>query len=130
MFRALPGRPRVHRGQRKAAPVDAEFPAVVGTANAAVFIAAKEQVGTAMRTAGRNQADRSIAGTEGAQVLAKDRNTDRRTVALGQFGAEQDGLPEAAKQIAHRGVRAGAGQQDVVGFRQHGFFLLVSWSCR
>ena len=107
-------------GMREAASVGGEFPAVIGAADAAVLVAAKEQVGAAVRAARRDETDRAVGGAERTQVLAEDGDADRRAVGFRQFGAEQHGMPEAAEQVAHRRLRAGAGEQDVIGFGKHG----------
>src|SRR5690349_3901067 len=72
----------IHRWHREATPVGGELPAVIGAADAALFIAAKEQIGAAMRTARGNQTDRAVGGTKCAQILAENGDPDRRAIGF------------------------------------------------
>ena len=105
---AVVGRPVLgHRRNVQAVAVHVELPAVVGAAQAAVLVAAKEQVGAPVRTARLDQADAALAVAEGEQVFAEDGGALGRAVGPLQFAREQDGHPEAAEQIAHRRARPG-----------------------
>ena len=103
-------------GSARAVPVGTEFPAVIRAADAVLFVAAEEEIGAAMRATGGDETDFPVSGAEGAQVFAEDRDSDRRTVGFGQFGAEQHRVPEASEQIAHWRFGAGAREKNVVGF--------------
>ena len=95
------------------------FPAVVGAAQPAFLVAAEPQRYAAMRAEFVDEAELALAVAEGEQPLGEDLHSDRRTIVLGQFLAEQDRQPVAAEQIARRGSRAGLTEQIILGFGQH-----------
>jgi hypothetical protein len=109
-----------HRRHVHAAPVHVELPAVVGAAQAALLVPAEEQVGAAVRTHGIQQTHALVGVTERDEVFAEDLHAHGRAVTVGELLGEEDGLPEAAEEIAHRGPGAGAGEDLVVFRAQHG----------
>lgn len=56
----------------------------------------------AVRAVRTEQADGALGVAKRHQVLSKDADTQRRTIAIGQLGADEDRLPILAQQIAHR----------------------------
>jgi hypothetical protein len=102
-----------------AVAVDVEFPAMIGAAQAAPFVAAVVEIGAAMRTVRLDDADATVAVAERQQVFTEDLDLLLRAVALGQFLGEQRRHPEAAQQVAHRRARPAAGQEFIVLATEH-----------
>jgi hypothetical protein len=102
-----------------AATVDVEFPAVINAAEAVVLVAAKEEVGAAVRTVGFEDADAAAGVFEADEIFAKDSKANGSAIRRGQFLGKQDRQPEAAKELAHRRSRPCSGQQFVVFLGEH-----------
>ena len=63
--------------------VDAVFPAVVDAPQAAVFVAAIEKRGSAVRTTLAEQANASLAVAKSNQLFAQQPHANGRTIRLG-----------------------------------------------
>ena len=109
----------VHVRHVHALAVDVVLPAVVHAAQAALLVAPEEEIRAAVRAARLDQPHLAVGVAEGDQVLAHHLDADRRAVGLGHFARERDRQPVPAEVLAHRGARAGARQQFVVGGAQH-----------
>ena len=114
-----------HVGQLHRAPLQVELPAMEHAADRAVLVASEVQVRAAVRAARVDQSDHALAVAEDHQPLAHDVHAHRRAVALRQFARQRHGLPEAAKELAHRCLGPGAGEHVVVGGAEHRGRLLV-----
>ena len=114
------GRIARHGWDLQAVAIHVEFPAVIGAANTAVFVAAKEQVRAAMRAARFHQPDAVLAVAERDQVLAEQPDAHRRAVGDRHLPRDQRRDPEPAEQRSHWRARTGAGQRLVLVPGQHG----------
>ena len=106
-----------HVRQVDALAVHVVLPAVIDAADTAVFVAAEEQVGAAVRAVRLDQSDPAFRVAKGDQIFAHHFDADRRAVGLGNFTRERNRLPEAPEILAHRGAGIRAGEQLVVGRR-------------
>jgi len=95
-----------------------ELQAVIGAADAVLFVAAEVQRHAAVRTELVDQPHLPAAVAECQQLLAHDLDPHRRTVGFGDLARFQDGDPVAPQQIAHGRARARA-HQDFRGFLVH-----------
>ena len=95
------------------------LPAVVGTAEPALLVAAEEERGAAMRTVGRQQTDVAPGVAEDHEVLAQQADLLGRAVGHGQRRRGQARHPVLAQQIAHRGPAPHPAQQLVVFSGEH-----------
>src|SRR5262249_29259019 len=95
-----------------ALPGHVVFPAVIGTAQPFLLVAAEPQRYAAGRAELVHQAQPPWCVAEGDQPLAEQRHLDRRTVRTRQFLRHQGGDPAAAEQLAHG--RAGAGATQIL----------------
>ena len=116
------------RGVRQidAIAVHVELPAVIDAADAALLIAAPEQVGAPVRAVGIQNAHAAVAVAERNQIFAKYAKPDRRAVRLRHLGDQHHRQPEPPEQVAHRGSWADANQQFVV-FNGHHCRFLANW---
>src|SRR4029077_18111528 len=85
----------------KYAAVDVVFPAVVDAAQAALFVAAVEKRGSAVRTTLAKQPDAPPAVAKGNQLFAQHPYANRRTVRLGNLLGQKCGNPITPNQITH-----------------------------
>src|SRR5690242_12103441 len=97
------------RGQVHALAGHVVLPAMIGTAQAAFFVAAEPERYAAMGAELVDDADAPFAVAEGDQLLAEQLHAHRRAVALRQLPVEQRRDPVAPEKLAHRraGTRAG-----------------------
>ena len=82
---------------------------MVGAADAALLIAAKEQRHPAVGTEFVNQADLAFGVAKSQQPLAQNLHALLRAVGVGNFTGRKDWHPVAAHQVAHGGAGAGSG---------------------
>ena len=116
---AVVGRIRRHVRHIDAASFHVVLPAVVDAAQAAVLVAAEEEVGAAVRAAGLDQADTAIARAEGDQVLSHHAQTNRWRVRRRQLARERHGQPVPAEILAHCRARTCANEKLVVRRGKH-----------
>src|SRR5579864_1771213 len=73
-------------GHIDARAVGGELPAVVDTSDATFFVSAEEQGSATVGTIVLNDSNLARSVAEGDQLLAHEREADRRAVGLGQLG--------------------------------------------
>ena len=95
------------------------FPAVVGAADAALFIATEPQRHTPVRAELVDHAQASGAVAKGNHALGQQLQAHWRAVRKREFLGQQRGLPVAPKKLAHRGAGAGLGQEVVLFGFEH-----------
>src|SRR5439155_18097574 len=120
-------------GQVDALAVHIVLPPVVRTAQPALLVAAEPQRHAAVGAEFIDQAESSLRITEGDQLLSQQFHANGRAVALRQLPVEQCGYPVAPEKLAHRRAGAGAGEETIHFFGQHGPSLLnarAPWRCR
>ena len=112
---------RVRRFRRHvdAVAVLVEFPAVVDAAQSALFVAAEEQRGAAMRTKRIDDADVAVRIAKRYQIFAQQTHAHRRAVGFGQLFGKQRREPVAAEQVPHRRARTDTGEAFVILLTQH-----------
>ena len=103
--------------------MDVELPAMIGAANAAIFVSAEEQRHPAVRAFFADQPGATFAVAEAKQFLTHQRNAHRRAIRLRNLLRQHGGNPIAAKQISHR--RAGAGSDNQIDFLGFGRWHLA-----
>ena len=103
---------------------DVEFPAMIGTADPAFFVAPVVEMGAAVRAIGVEDPDPSVAVAKRDQLLAQQTQLLGRTIGFGQLLFEQRGHPETAQHFAHRGARSDPGQRFILLFGEHGVVSL------
>src|SRR5262245_34165470 len=110
---------RRQTGHVEAVAGNIEFPTVIDAAQAALFVAAQKQRGAAVRAAMIHHADATGAVAKGDQLLAKQQQANRRTVAH-EFGRKRRRHPITAHQLPHDCARANARQFHTLARRRHG----------
>ena len=100
--------------------VNVEQPAMVGTANTAIFDVAVFQGGAAMRAALANQTERAVGIAKQNQILAQNSHRLRDVV---QFLSRADDQPVTAKPFPRRRSRT-----DVGDIRDRNFSVFYSFS--
>src|SRR5204862_4474776 len=88
------------------------FPAVIGTAQSALLVAAEPERHAAMGAELVDQPEPPLRVTEREQALREQLHADWRTVVVRELFGQQRRNPVAAEQPAHR--RAGTGQREQV----------------
>src|SRR5262249_50599556 len=109
-----------------AAPAYVELPPVIGTAEPALFVAAEEQRGAAMRAIHGQEPDLPARVAEGDQVFAEKPHLLGRAVGRGQLARGQAGHPVLAQERAHGGAASNPAEEIVVFAREHRYLLLVA----
>ena len=79
-----------------------EFPAVIETAQPALFVAGEDKRGAAMRAQFVEHAEPALAVAEHDQVLAEQAHPQRRAIGFGHLLGEAGGDPVPAHDLAHR----------------------------
>ncbi len=102
-----------------ALPGHVVFPAVIGTAQAGLLVAAEPQRHAAMGAELVDQPEPAVAVAERQQPLRQQLHPHRRTIIAGKLLGEQRRQPIAAEQPAARGAGTGLGQEIVLFFSQH-----------
>ena len=95
------------------------FPAVIGAADAAFFIAAEPQRHTAVGAEFLDQAQPALGVAKRQQLFGQQLNPHRRAVIVAQFPGQQGGDPVAAEHRAHRRAGRRPGQQVILFRTQH-----------
>ena len=110
-------------GQIDAIAINVELPTVIDTAEAALLIAAPEQVRAPVRAVGIQNADAAMTVPERNQIFAKDAQSDRRSVRFRHLGGQHHRQPKTPKQVPHCSSWADPNQQFVVFNGHHCRFL-------
>src|SRR5258708_20468410 len=78
------------------------FPAVIDAAQAAFLVAPEKQRDAAMRAELVEEADATVAVTEGDEVLTQQAHPHRRAIGLGDLARQAGGDPLTPPPIPHR----------------------------
>ena len=96
-----------------------ELPAVIGAAQPAALVAAKEEVGAPVRAARLDDADAAVRVAKGHEVLAQELHANRIAVRRRQLSRQQRRQPIAPERGAHWGSRARIRERLVLLQCQH-----------
>jgi hypothetical protein len=94
------------------------FPAVIGAAQAVLFVSPEPQGNAAVRAEFIGERIAAFGISPSEQALGKEFHAHRRAIVFRQLLGEEDGNPVAADQVAHGRSRAGSGHQFVLFARQ------------
>ena len=111
---------RRHVGHLDATALHVVLPAVVDAADAALLVAAIEEIwhrGAAQ--AGSIRPTRPCVSRNASSFSPRICDSQRRAIGLGQLARERDRKPVAAEVLAHGRAGAGAGEKLVVSGRKH-----------
>jgi hypothetical protein len=89
---------------------------VIGAAQPVFLVAAKKQVGAAMRAQPVDQSNAARGVAEGHQPLAQQGNPHRVAIRTWQILAQQHRNPVASQQLAHRRALAHPRQTFILLF--------------
>ena len=101
------------------------FPAVVQTAQTAIFIAAINQRRFAVRAILVHHTDTAQGVSEHHQIFAQNSGLDGRAIGLRNFFHQADGQPLTAHELTHRRIALDAAQQFIVFRSDHVFKKLA-----
>ena len=113
------------RGLRRhiqALSLDVVFPAVVGAADAAFFIAAKPERDAAVRAKLVDHTELPLRIAKGEHLFTQQLKAHRRPVGYRHLFGQQCRQPVTAEQTAHGRACAGLREKVVLFFFQHGSF--------
>src|SRR4029453_12821764 len=101
-------------GLIKDVALNVELPAVIETAQAALFVAPEGKRGAAVQTALAENAQASLGVAEDDEVFAQHARPDGCAAGLGHFLGQAGRQPMAPHDLAHRPVAFDAGEEIVV----------------
>ena len=105
--------------------IHVELPAVVDAADAVLLVPAQPERRKAVGAPLAHQAYAAGRVAEGNEVLTEDAQAQGIAVGMRQLMRDEDRLPVAAHQLAHRRTGPHAGQSFVVPGRKHAWLPLV-----
>src|SRR5438552_32729 len=96
-----------------------ELPAVVDAADAALLVAAEEEVGASMGADGLDETDAVVAVAKRNELFTENRDAHRRPVTFRDLAREEHRDPEPAEQLSHGRLGPGPREQLVVFRAEH-----------